>query len=65
MEHVYEDDVIDDGPMGNYQIESSGNLERQIMEAEMEEVIEDEMEGGENGSNGYYEEASSNGQPQE
>ena len=31
------------------------------MEAEMDEVLEDNMEGGEHGSNGYYEEASSNG----
>ena len=35
------------------------------MEAEMEEVLEDEMEGAEQASNLYYEDASSNGQPQE
>ena len=65
MENVYEDDLIADGPMGSGEIESSGNLERQIMEAEMEEVLEDEMEGAEQASNLYYEDASSNGQPQE
>ena len=65
MENVYEDYILEDGPMGSGEIESSGNLERKIMEAEMDEVLEDNMEGGEHGSSGYYEEASSNGQPQE
>ena len=65
MENVYEDEILEDGPMGNGEIESSGNLERQIMEAEMDEVLEDNMEGGDHGSDRYYEEASSNGQPQE
>ena len=62
MENVYEDDVIDNGPMGNSEIDDSSNLERQILEEAMDEVIEDEME---ENSEDIYEEASSNGQPQE
>ena len=61
LENAYEDDAIDEGPMGASEIEDSSNLERQIMEEVMDEVAEDDMEGMEEGSEEVYEEASSNG----